>query len=223
MASKSMEVSTQGCKHLQEHLIYWTDKKQASAKLSESNDGEPVVQMASIDIGQTASVGNAPMKKSIGSLTMIALCFNICNSWAGLNASFQLALLQGGPATLLYGMFITGSAYMAIALTIGELSSVYPTAGGQYHFVSILAPKRYNRGLSYTCGILGSLSWIAIGAAIMVIPSSQITALAAFYHPQFEVKLWHKFLIYEAFGVVVIVYNIFALQELPRTHDIGCK
>ena len=163
------------------------------------------------------------MQKSIGALTMIALCFNICNSWAGLSASFQLALLQGGPATLLYGMMVTGSAYMAIAITIGELASVYPTAGGQYHFVSILAPKRFNRGLSYICGILANFSWIAIGAAIMVIPSSQITAIAAFYHEGYEPKAWHKFLIYEAFGIIVVIYNILALKKLPRTHDIGCE
>jgi choline transport protein len=182
-----------------------------------------VTKMASLEIGQTTNLEVGEMKKSIGALTMIALCFNICNSWAGLSASTQLALLQGGPATLLYGMIITGSSYMAIAVSMGELASVYPTAGGQYHFVSILAPKRINRGVSYICGVLANFSWIAIGAAVMVIPSSQITAIAAFYHPGYEPQKWHKFLIYEAFGIVVVVYNILALKKLPRTHDVGCE
>lgn len=154
---------------------------------------------------------------------MVALCFNICNSWAGLSASFQIALLQGGPATLLYGMIVSASCYMAIAMTVGELASVYPTAGGQYHFVSILAPKKFNRGLSYACGILTNLSWIAIGAAIMVVPSSQITAIASYYNPQYVAQKWHAFLIYEAFGLIVVLYNVLALKKLPRTHDIGCK
>ncbi|KAF1812576.1 amino acid transporter [Eremomyces bilateralis CBS 781.70] len=161
------------------------------------------------------------MKKSIGAVTMISLCFNICNSWAGLSASSQIALIQGGPATLLYGMMITASAYMAIALSMGELASVYPTAGGQYHFVSILAPKRFNRGLSYTCGILANLSWIAIGAAIIVIPSQQIPAIVTYYHPEFVLQKWHAFLIYESFGFIVVLYNVLALKKLPRTHDIG--
>lgn len=163
------------------------------------------------------------MKKSLGGLTLVAICFNICNSWAGLSGSLQIALLQGGPATMLYGMIISGSFYMATALSLAELASVYPTAGGQYHFVSILSPKRLNRGLSYVCGLLTNFSWIAIGSAIVMIPSQQITHLAAFYNPSYEIKAWHQFLIYELFGLVVVLYNILALKKLPITHNIGCK
>lgn len=154
---------------------------------------------------------------------MISICFNICNSWAGLNSSTQIALLQGGPSVLLYGMIISASMYMAIALTIGELASVYPTAGGQYHFASILAPRRFNRIISYMCGVLTMFSWIAIGAAILIVPSTQIVTLATYFNPSYEPKSWHLFFIYEAFGLIVYVYCVLALKKLPRTHDIGCK
>jgi choline transport protein len=167
--------------------------------------------------------GSGTVKQYIGPLTMVAICFNICNSWSGVAGSMQIALLQGGPATLLYGMIVTTVVYMCIALTIAELASVYPTAGGQYHFASILAPKRYNRSISYTCGIVTAFSWIAIGAAVMMIPSTQIVALASFYHPSFVIHPWHYFLIYQAIGFIVLLYNIFFLKKFPRTHDIGCK
>lgn len=35
----------------------------------------------------------------------------------------------------------------ACAATLAELASVYPTAGGQYHWTSILAPAKWSRGL----------------------------------------------------------------------------
>ncbi|KAH8900743.1 putative choline transport protein [Thozetella sp. PMI_491] len=161
------------------------------------------------------------MRKNIGPITMIAVCFNICNSWAGLSGSMQLALYQGGPAAILYGMIISASLYMAVALTLGELASVYPTAGGQYHFASILAPKSVNRVVSYTCGMITNFSWIAIMAAIVVIPSTQILAVVAHYNADYIRQAWHGFLIYEAFGISVLLYNIFVLKKLPRTHDLG--
>jgi choline transport protein len=70
------------------------------------------------------AASSGTMKKNIGSLTMFAVCFNICNCWAGTSGSLQIALLQGGPASLLYGMIVSSSLYLAIALSMGELASV---------------------------------------------------------------------------------------------------
>lgn len=50
--------------------------------------------------------------------------------------------------TLLYGQILI---FILVGLgstaTLAELTSVYPTAGGQYHWTSILAPKSTNRAL----------------------------------------------------------------------------
>lgn len=180
----------------------------------------PSIQAGAITIANT---DGREMKKNIGPLTMLAVCFNICNSWAGISASLQIALLQGGPATLLYGLFVSTTLYMSIALTMAELASVYPTAGGQYHFASILAPRSINRGVSYACALLTMLSWVAIGSAVLMIPSSQILAFVQFHHPNFVLKSWHYFLVYQAFGLIPLAYNILALKKLPKTHDIGCE
>lgn len=49
--------------------------------------------------------------------------------------------------TLLYGIMIMLVLGGSAALTMAELASVYPTAGGQYHWTSILAPDNVNRGM----------------------------------------------------------------------------
>lgn len=184
---------------------------------------EPVTTIGEGTAVLEMNADNGIMKKYISPFTMIAVCFNICNSWAGVSGSMQIALLQGGPATLIYGMLLTTVLYLSIALTIAELSSVYPTAGGQYHFASILGPKRFTRAISYICGIITAFSWISIGAAIMIIPSTQIIALTSYYHPTYIPHKWHYFLIYQAMGLTVLFYNLWALKKLPRTHDVGCE
>ncbi|EED21859.1 choline transport protein, putative [Talaromyces stipitatus ATCC 10500] len=176
-------------------------------------------------VGSTATGSVMPdshsIKKTIGPITMISVCFNICNSWAGITSSTQIALIQGGPVTLVFGIIFAAVLYMAIALSMGELASVYPTAGGQYHFASVLAPKRGNREISYICGVLTMFSWVAIGSSVSMASSQQILPLAEYYNPGYVAKDWHYFLVYQAFLLVVLVYNMVALKKLPVTHNIG--
>lgn len=172
----------------------------------------------SIQHGETTEI-----TKNLNSWALIAISFNVCNSWAGLAGSMNVALSQGGPVSLVYGLLISSSLYACIALTMAELASVYPTAGGQYHFVSILAPSNFHRSLSYACGMLANFSWVAIGAAIGMIFSEELMTLVVFYHPDLIPHPWHQFLFYEAFCLVILLYNILVLKKLPATHYVGCK
>lgn len=163
------------------------------------------------------------MTKNIGPWALIAIAFNVCNSWAGLTGTLNTSLFQGGPVALVYGLLLSSSLYGCIALTIAELACVYPTAGGQYHFVSILAPRKFCRSLSYACGMITNFSWIATGAAVNMIFSEELMTLIMFYHPDFTPHPWHQFLFYQSFGLIILLYNLLALKKLPITHFVGCK
>lgn len=164
-----------------------------------------------------------PLKKQFNAATLLSMAFIICNSWAGISVSVQLALLQGGPVTLVYSILISTTAYFAIAASLAELTSVYPTAGGQYHFTSILAPKKARRFLSYACGLLALFSWVAIGVAVTMIIAEQLMAVVAATHEGFVLKPWQVFLVYEAVVLFAFLYNLLALKRAPWTHSIGCE
>jgi choline transport protein len=83
----------------------------------------------------------------MSALETISAGWIISNSWAGIAATLALAVAQGGPVTLIYGPVIMFVLVGACAASLAELASVYPTAGGQYHWVSILAPERWSREL----------------------------------------------------------------------------
>ncbi|KAJ5432609.1 uncharacterized protein N7458_011765 [Penicillium daleae] len=164
---------------------------------------------------------NSPKKMQLNAFTLLCMGFVICNSWAGISASLQLALLQGGPVTLVYSIIISTTAYFAIAASLGELASVYPTAGGQYHFASILAPPSIRRGISYACGILGIFSWVAISVSVTILIAETLMAVVAATHEGFVVEAWHIFLVYEALAFLAFIYNVLALKRAPWTHIIG--
>jgi choline transport protein len=164
-----------------------------------------------------------PVKKQFNAVTLLSMAFVICNSWAGISGSLQLALLEGGPATLIYSILLSTTAYFSIAASLAELASVYPTAGGQYHFTSILATQSTRRSLSYACGLLSIFSWVSIGVSVNVISAQQVMALVAALHDEFTTKSWHVFLVYQGLALCGLLYNIFALKRAPWTHNIGCK
>jgi choline transport protein len=70
-------------------------------------------------------------QRDIGPLDTICVGWNICNSWAGVAATLALTIAQGGSVTLIYGVVVCFVMVGCSGLTMGELASVYPTAGGQ--------------------------------------------------------------------------------------------
>ena len=59
---------------------------------------------------------------------------------------------SGGPAGLIYGYIFAWAGMTCVYITLGELASMIPTSGGQYHWVSIFAPEKSKTFLSYVCG-----------------------------------------------------------------------
>ncbi|RAH40588.1 putative choline transporter [Aspergillus brunneoviolaceus CBS 621.78] len=152
-------------------------------------------------------------------LQIISASWIICDSWAGVSATVALAIAQGGPVTMVYGLILMFLLVGACTLTLAELSSVYPTAGGQYHWTSILAPGCISRGLSYACGMANMFAWIAICTGIAIIPSQLILGIVLFYNPGFNAQPWHYFILYQVINVLVLFYCTALLKKSLWIHD----
>lgn len=70
--------------------------------------------------------------RDIGPLETICIGWNICISWAGVAATLALTIALGGSVTLIYGTIVCFVLIGCSGLTMAELVSVYPTAGGQW-------------------------------------------------------------------------------------------
>ncbi|KAH0421298.1 hypothetical protein KCU90_g9563, partial [Aureobasidium melanogenum] len=85
----------------------------------------------SVSVGDISDLGVAPTRRHFSNFNIIALSFNICNSWVAIATSLAIAISAGGTATLIYGIPLATIAYAATGVSLAELSSCYPTAGGQ--------------------------------------------------------------------------------------------
>jgi choline transport protein len=199
---------------------------QQEEKLSDNAEvGHTLGSATTESIGQTVELiqlNPQAVPRDIGPFQIIALGFNIPNSWAAIAISLSTALTAGGSVSLIYGNFIITAMYGSAAVTLAELASVYPTAGGQYHFASIMAPKRFNRSISYICGMIATVSWIICSASVCSITSLSIAAIAEFYNG-YQANSWQLFLISQALNGFALLYNLFLLKRTQWIHDAACK
>ncbi|KAI9866914.1 MAG: hypothetical protein M1823_009143, partial [Watsoniomyces obsoletus] len=70
-------------------------------------------------------------------------------TWEILMTSNTQALLAGGSAGLFWSLCWSYTGQTFIVLSLAEMASMAPTAGGQYHWVSEFAPEKYQKILSY--------------------------------------------------------------------------
>ncbi|KAL4902939.1 hypothetical protein BDW74DRAFT_186592 [Aspergillus multicolor] len=132
-----------------------------------------------------------------------------------------VSLEQGGSVTLVYGILVVVFTMGCTAASMAELASVYPTAGGPYHWASILAPKQYYKAISYTCAALNIYGWLSICVGVTVQIGTFINGMRRFYNPSLDLPVWHEFLYYQGTNIAILLYNIFALRRTKRIHDVG--
>ena len=135
----------------------------------------------------------------------------------------NLALPSGGCVATLYGLIVAGIGSTAVAASLAELCSVYPTNGAQYEWTAALAPPKYERYLSYICGWVVTASWWALSAAGPSLVASLAIGLISLYAENYEFQRWHQFLIFLGVEVVAAVTNALGTALLPWIGKASCE
>lgn len=97
------------------------------------------------------------LKKKFSGISLVFAAFSLTNSWYGLSAALITGVGSGGPSGIVYGVVFMALISTCTAISLSELASALPNAGGQYYWASKLAPRQYARAASY---LTGWLSWI---------------------------------------------------------------
>ncbi|MDZ4142809.1 MAG: amino acid permease [Methylotenera sp.] len=83
------------------------------------------------------------LHRHMGGFSNFAISFSIICILAGGITAFPLALGGAGGASIGIGWLVGGLFATIVALAMAQISSSYPTAGGLYHWGSILGGKGY--------------------------------------------------------------------------------
>jgi amino acid transporter len=97
-----------------------------------------------------------------------AISFTIISVLAGCLTSFYLAFQWGGPVAVTWGWVIVGCFTTFVALSMAEIASTYPTAGGLYYWSSKLGSAGWGwfTGWFNLIGLIGIIGAVGYGLAI---------------------------------------------------------
>ena len=113
-----------------------------------------------------AEVGKVQQfKRGFGFFTILGLTASMMCTWEAVFFANFTAMLNGGPATLVYGFIYAMLGALSTAASLAEMASIYPTSGGQYHWTAMLAPDSQRVTLSWFTGWIATLGWVANTAA----------------------------------------------------------
>ncbi|KAI5364011.1 Putative amino acid/polyamine transporter I [Septoria linicola] len=102
------------------------------------NDEIPLEQINSIiKAGETEELREGFSVWSLGALLVCLMA-----TWEALATVVASALTNGGPPCLFYNYIISFLGTLALAASMAEMASMFPTAGGQYHWVAMFAPAK---------------------------------------------------------------------------------
>ncbi|KAH8892815.1 putative GABA permease [Thozetella sp. PMI_491] len=173
--------------------------------------GEPAgSDLLSNDEARLARLGKKPvLKRNFGFMTILGFSCTVLVTWEGALVLFLVGLQNGGPAGIIYGFIVVWVGMVSIFITLSELTSMAPTSGGQYHWVSMLAPASCRKFLGYLTAWLTLTGWQAFLASGGYLIGTLIQGLVILTHPEYldTMQNWHGTLLFWAAILVCMSIN----------------
>lgn len=113
--------------------------------------------------------------------------------------------------------------YLFIALSLAELTSSMPTSAGVYHWSAALAGPKYSKIIGFMTGYMNVLGWTLGLASLFAVTGLEVTGLYALWHPEYESKTWHVFVVFVALNWMFAAFVQFGNKILPLYTKIGRK
>ena len=147
--------------------------------------------------------------RAMGGFQNFAISFTIISILAGCLTSYSIAYLQGGPIAVSWGWLLVGLMSTLVALSMAEIASAYPTAGGLYYWASKLGSP----GWGWFTGWFNLIGQIAVTAAIGYGLAIFSTALLNYWFDYPNTKEY----VYLAYAVVLLIALCLNLLKVTVT------
>lgn len=125
--------------------------------------------------------------RTMGGFSNFALSFSIISILTGAVTLYDYGLEKGGPAEMAFGWPLVALFTLAVAASMAELASAFPTSGGMYHWSAMLGGAGWGWFTAWfnIIGLLATIAAVDYGCAQFVTPllglNSSSRALLAVY------------------------------------------
>jgi amino acid transporter len=161
-------------------------------------------QAVSTDEQRLAELGyKQELKRGWSSFSNFAISFSIISVLAGCLTSYGQAFNNGGPVAISIGWPVISLLILCVALSMSELASAFPTAGGIYFWASRLG----GAGWGWFTGWFNLIGLVAVVASVDYAAASFLQFLLGLYNVNFIFNFASSNVHYGAH----VVFALFAL------------
>lgn len=160
------------------------------------------------------------LHRHMSGFSNFAVSFTIISILSGCLTLYGFGLNTGGPALIVWGWPIVGVFTLFVGLSMAEVCSSYPTAGGLYYWSAKLAPEKSAPAWSWFTGWFNFLGQVAVTAGIVFGSAFFLNAYLSLQWG-FDTRPWHTILL---FGIILFVQGIvnsFGVRVIARLNNIS--
>ena len=122
-------------------------ERSPGVKLGSDKAEEAIVEHLEEEMGYVSELA-----RNRSTFQLAFMAFILASIPYGLATSLIYPLMNGGPATMIWGWMLVSMVIFCVALSLAEITSVYPTAGGVYYQTFMLSSLYWRRIASWICG-----------------------------------------------------------------------
>ncbi|KAK5443468.1 hypothetical protein LTS15_010613 [Exophiala xenobiotica] len=160
------------------------------------------------------------LPRNLSMMSILGLSFAIMAVPFGLSTTLYITLTDGQSVTILYGWLFVSLISLAIAASLAEICSVYPTAGGVYYWSAMLSTKKYAPLVSYIDGWLTLIGNWTVTLSINFSGGQLVLSAITLWKEDFVPNAYQTVLMFWAVMLLCMLVNIFAAKYLDLINKI---
>lgn len=159
-------------------------------------------------------------RRLFSTLQLFAYSLTFMSIWEGMVGNMFSSLYNGGPNTFLFSVVIVFTGVMAQAASLGELASILPLAGAQYHWTWHLAPRRIRRFATWIQGWSTWFGYVAALASVTYVFVLLLQSIVVLNHPDYEPQGWQLSLMIIALSLMTMGFNMYCIKLIPLVETV---
>lgn len=160
------------------------------------------------------------LPRSLSMLSVLGLSFAIMAVPYGLSTTFYITLSNGQSVTIIWGWVLLSFLSVAIAASLAEICSVYPTAGGVYYWSALLSDPKWAPIASWITGWLTLVGNWTVTLSINFGGAQLILSAISLWDEDFVANEWQTILCFWAAMFVCYLINVFGSRYLDQINTM---
>lgn len=160
------------------------------------------------------------LPRSLSMLSVLGLSFAIMAVPYGLSTTFAITLSNGQSVTIIWGWVLLSLISIAIAASLAEICSVYPTAGGVYYWSALLSSPGWAPIASWITGWLTLVGNWTVTLSINFGGAQLILSAISLWDESFVANEWQTVLCFWACMLMCYLINVFFSKYLDQINTL---